>query len=90
MSVNDMDEATIQYAYAYGEWQYKEGYEAGYKAGLKKGKSIGSHQAYDYFIRKEHWTDAYDLSGEVWCPMCGHDLGGEDLFDGLEDDDDDC
>lgn len=35
MSVDDMDEFTVQYTYAYGEWQYKNGYEQGKKDAVR-------------------------------------------------------
>lgn len=31
--------------------------QIGYAKGLKKGKSIGSHQAYNHFLKQAHWED---------------------------------
>ena len=82
MSGENIDVRTVMLAEAYA----KDAYRQGYAKGLKKGISIGSHQAYDYFIRKERWVDSYDLSGDFWCPLCGQEVGDEDPFDEMEDD----
>lgn len=31
--------------------------EIGYKKGYKRGKSVGSHQAYNHFLKHGHWED---------------------------------
>lgn len=31
--------------------------QIGYKKGYKRGKSVGSHQAYNHFLKHGHWED---------------------------------
>ena len=57
MSVDDMDEFTVQYAYAYGEWQYKEGYEQGKKDAVK----------HSHWERYDRWCNGY----AYMCSLCG-------------------
>lgn len=56
----------------------------GYQEGLKKGISIGSHQAYNHFLKQGHWEDKipyedakhgrwiFKGNGNADCSCCGY------------------
>ena len=62
--------------------------EIGYKKGYKRGKSVGSHQAYNYFLKHGHWEDKIpyddvkhghwifveDMVSYIKCSECGDDI----------------
>ena len=56
------------------EFIFENAFRKGYKKGLKKGKSIGSHQAYNKFVKHGHWVDTgradYYLNKEYRCSCC--------------------
>ena len=53
-------------------------FRIGFIKGFKRGKSVGSHQAYDYFILKDHYTDVIELGWDDYCPLCGSLIGYEE------------
>lgn len=65
MRIDDMDDYTVNLADAYAKEEYRKGYEKG----LKRGKSIGSHQAYNHFMKyyflEGHWEDEVNLRNEI-------------------------
>lgn len=79
MSVDDMDEFTVQYAYAYGEWQYKEGYEQGKNDAVKHGhwekrNTIGSATCSECGALI---YNAYDDMANKYCHNCGAKMDGD-------------
>ena len=61
--------------------------QIGYKKGYKRGKSVGSHQAYNHFLKHGHWEDKIPYDDvkhghwiqssatqdlEVSCSECGY------------------
>lgn len=82
MSVDELDEFTCRYAYAYGEWQYNEGYQKGYEQGKKDAVKHGR------WIINENIPCCYCCSecGHrvflqyvklKYCPECGSKMDGE-------------
>ena len=41
-----------------------------YAKGLKKGKSIGSHQAYNHFVKHSRWEESKCLDDCFWICSC--------------------
>ena len=41
-----------------------------YAKGLKKGKSIGSHQAYNHFVKHGYWQESQSLDDCFWICSC--------------------
>lgn len=86
MSVDEMDEFTCQYAYAYGEWQYNEGYQKGYEQGKKDAVKHGL-----WVINKKSELLCYkcsecgykvnffwnDCGNSNYCPNCGAKMDGD-------------
>ena len=78
MSVDDMDEFTVQYAYAYGEWQYKEGYEQGKKDAVKHGHWIDYNYDVTCSVCGTQWDkDDYCYEAFKYCPECGSKMDGD-------------
>ena len=65
-----MDYETMRLVQEREEVAFKIGREAGYEKGLKKGKSIGSHQAYNHFVKHGHWV--LKGNGNADCSICGY------------------
>ena len=67
-----MDYETMRLVQEREEVAFKIGHEVGYEKGLKKGKSIGSHQAYNKFVKHGRWIyDGSTSSGDYFkCSEC--------------------
>ena len=79
MSVDDMDEFTVQYTYAYGEWQYKNGYEQGKNDAVKHGHWILKDNGNaDCSICGYRSTRVYDDdNADHYCRFCGAKMDGD-------------
>lgn len=41
-----------------------------YEKGYKRGKSVGSHQAYNHFVKHGHWEESKCLDDCFWVCSC--------------------
>ena len=51
------------------EFIFENAFRKGYKKGLKRGISIGSHQAYNKFVKHGHWVKRNTI-GSATCSEC--------------------